>query len=377
MSKCYLERTREFIVDTAESVDDALNLFNIKSYDAIISDYNMPGKNGIFFFKTIRSMGSTIPFIFFSGKERDEIEVEVLPSNVMYVQKGENLILTYNDLIRDLKKSIKRNVPHQTPATDIQNLSYSTKDLPDAIFIINTDHEVVAWNHAMERMTGLSSEVMIGKRNYEYSIPFLGKKQPFLIDYLLTPNFDIKHVYHDIKIEGGTITAELISKFFHWNKFFKIQVSVLLSETNKISGAIAIFREITQSKFLKLPNHQKFSPHKPIEIHSPDWIYWEGPHQQILYCSSSSATITGYTPQEIRTDPSIIYEMIHPDDQKKWKKHKIDSKKSLYNEPHFFRIQKRSGDIIWIHHHCKPIYGENGAYLGKIVSNIIVPLHKV
>lgn len=119
MSKCYLERTREFIVDTAESVDDALNLFNIKSYDAIISDYNMPGKNGIFFFNTIRSMGSTIPFIFFSGKERDEIEVEVLPSNVMYVQKGENLILTYNDLIRDLKKSIKRNIPNQTPATDI------------------------------------------------------------------------------------------------------------------------------------------------------------------------------------------------------------------------------------------------------------------
>lgn len=53
------------------------------------------------------------------------------------------------------------------------------------------------------------------------------------------------------------------------------------SETNNISEAITIFRDITQSKFLKLHNHQKFSPHKPIEIHSPDWIYWEGPHQQI------------------------------------------------------------------------------------------------
>jgi len=48
--------------------------------------------------------------------------------------------------------------------------------LPDATFVIDNDKKVIAWNKAMEEMTGISKSYMIGKGDHEYTIPFFGKK---------------------------------------------------------------------------------------------------------------------------------------------------------------------------------------------------------
>ena len=44
--------------------------------------------------------------------------------------------------------------------------------LPDATFVIDSAGHVIAWNHAMEDMTQVKAEKILGKGNYEYSIPF-------------------------------------------------------------------------------------------------------------------------------------------------------------------------------------------------------------
>ena len=44
--------------------------------------------------------------------------------------------------------------------------------LPDATFVIDQHGRVIAWNKAIEEMTGISAEYMLGKNNYEYSLLF-------------------------------------------------------------------------------------------------------------------------------------------------------------------------------------------------------------
>jgi len=44
--------------------------------------------------------------------------------------------------------------------------------LPDATFVIDREGTVTAWNRAMEDLTGVPAESMLGKGNYEYSLPF-------------------------------------------------------------------------------------------------------------------------------------------------------------------------------------------------------------
>ena len=77
----------------------------------------------------------------------------------------------------------------ETPKNDC---STSSIFLPDATFAIDLDGRVILWNRAAEEFTGVKSEDMLGKGNYEYAIPFHGVRRPILIDLVLTPSAEIE-----------------------------------------------------------------------------------------------------------------------------------------------------------------------------------------
>jgi PAS domain S-box-containing protein len=50
--------------------------------------------------------------------------------------------------------------------------------------VIDRKGTVIAWNRAMETMTGVKSQDILGKGNHEYALPFYGERRPILIDYI-------------------------------------------------------------------------------------------------------------------------------------------------------------------------------------------------
>jgi len=54
--------------------------------------------------------------------------------------------------------------------------------LPDATFVIDNSGVVVAWNRAIEKMTGVTAAEIVGKGDFAYAVPFYGKQRPILID---------------------------------------------------------------------------------------------------------------------------------------------------------------------------------------------------
>jgi CheY-like chemotaxis protein len=75
ISKLMLIDLGNFEIDNACYVDEAFEKIRNHQYDAIVSDYEMPQKNGLTFLKEIREQKNEIPFILFTGKGREEIEV--------------------------------------------------------------------------------------------------------------------------------------------------------------------------------------------------------------------------------------------------------------------------------------------------------------
>lgn len=89
IGKIFLEDGGRFSVDTLTSATDALAVLSTHAYDAIISDYQMPGMDGIGFLKNVRSQGNNIPFILFTGRGREEIVILALNEGAdFYLQKG-------------------------------------------------------------------------------------------------------------------------------------------------------------------------------------------------------------------------------------------------------------------------------------------------
>ena len=73
VAKQCLELHGSFEVDTASSVDAAKGKMKLKTYDVIVSDYVMPGKDGLQFLKELRQKHNRIPFIIFTAKCREEV----------------------------------------------------------------------------------------------------------------------------------------------------------------------------------------------------------------------------------------------------------------------------------------------------------------
>lgn len=79
-AKIFLEKIDNGLnIDTATSAEEGLKKFEIKDYDAVISDYQMPEMDGLDFLETVREgRKSNVPFIIFTGKGREEAAMEAL-----------------------------------------------------------------------------------------------------------------------------------------------------------------------------------------------------------------------------------------------------------------------------------------------------------
>ncbi len=162
-------------------------------------------------------------------------------TSIMYEGKrailGNSMDITERKLADDVLRESERRL------SDIIDF------LPDATLAIDNKGKVVIWNRAIEEMTGISAKDMLGKRNYEYAIPFYNKRRPLLVDLLLRPDGRIEQKYSIIQKQKDLLIAEVEipnlrgKRAFLWGK-----ASPLHDGGGNIVGAIETIRDITDRR---------------------------------------------------------------------------------------------------------------------------------
>ncbi len=122
--------------------------------------------------------------------------------------------------------------------------------LPDAMLAIDQDKRVIIWNQALERMTGIPAEQMLGQGDYAYTIPFYGEARPQLMDLVFLDDQTIAERYPYIDREGQALTTEVFCNALYHQRgaWIFAKASPLYDHTGQIVGAIEIIRDITERK---------------------------------------------------------------------------------------------------------------------------------
>lgn len=122
--------------------------------------------------------------------------------------------------------------------------------LPDATFVIDREHRVIAWNKAMTALSGVAEADILGKGDYAYSMAFYGVTRPLLID-LVGADIDIaRQHYRKVEKRGETLIAEgsvpLVSHGGACELW--ITASPLFDLHGSVIGAIESVRDVTEFK---------------------------------------------------------------------------------------------------------------------------------
>jgi PAS domain S-box-containing protein len=121
--------------------------------------------------------------------------------------------------------------------------------LPDATFVINREGYVITWNRAMEDLTGVPAQAMVGKGDYEYALPFYGARQPMLANLILMPETEVESRYTHVKREGDTLVVDtFLPQLGISGRYFWAKASPLYDPQGTITGAIETIRDITERR---------------------------------------------------------------------------------------------------------------------------------
>ncbi len=122
--------------------------------------------------------------------------------------------------------------------------------LPDATFIINDEKRVIAWNRAMEEMTGVPKADILEKSHLSAAVPFYGEERPILIDLQGTDDDELASRYYSVKRKGGSVYAEVFVPALYGGKgaFVLAVAAPLFDADGHPVGYIESIRDITDRK---------------------------------------------------------------------------------------------------------------------------------
>jgi len=197
----FLERSGYFGVRTLTSAQEALDSPDLATYDAIISDYQMPGMNGIEFLKTVRERFGDLPFIIFTGRGREEVVIEAINNGAdFYVQKGGDPTAQFADLAHKIRQAVTRRRTQDELRAAYEKITASEEELREkfdeltksqdalreseeryrAVFentgtatvIIEPDSTISLANSRFEDLSGFLAAEIEGKKSWhEFVVP--------------------------------------------------------------------------------------------------------------------------------------------------------------------------------------------------------------
>lgn len=172
MAASMLERTDDRLtVYSVFDPDEGLRTLAEREVDCIVSDYDMPGTNGVELLEAVRETHPDIPFVLFTGKGSEEIAGEAISAGVTdYLQKGTGTS-QYAVLANRITNAVAQHRAERSAEATRRRYRSLIEESTDVITVVNAEGVFEYVSPAAERILGHESESLVGENGFEYVHP--------------------------------------------------------------------------------------------------------------------------------------------------------------------------------------------------------------
>lgn len=367
LGKLYLERIGHYTVDT--EMDPKMGLQRIINglYDAVISDYQMPGMDGIELLKAIRAAGCHTPFIIFTGKGREDVVIEALNEGAdFYLQKGGDPKSQFAELAKKLEFAINRRRAEDELRRKNEELAAAEEEMRsqldalittenrlresrdlfrtlmdhsnDAIFIHDLDDKLLDVNETMLRMYRLTREEALTYTLRDYTGP------AFNVD-------DIKEKWREV-ISGQDLLFNWQARRPTEDSVFDVEVFLTRTEVKGKMYVLAFVRDISgllEEKATKSENTEKY---RTIVENLDDIIFTLDTGGKITYLSPNVQKVIGFSVSEAKGKDLTDFASPEMKDEVLQFINRILSGEEIATE---FTVRNSKGKDLWMRLNARPV----------------------
>lgn len=295
------EEDDRFSIETATSAQEAMTLIAGDSPDCVVSDYDMPGRDGIELLRSVRENCPELPFILFTGKGSETVASEAISAGVTdYLQKTsgtEQYELLANRIVNAVcQVHAQRQLEEERQRVQIlfDRLSQPTVEIEH-----EGDESIVKRvNQAFEETFGYEAADIVGEPIDAYLVP---EDWP-------TERVDINRRARDDTVVDS---KEVARQTADGTREFLLQYAVYDDE----SGGFVTYTDITERKLREQELKRKNTRLRALFEHFPEptvaYEYRDG-KAHISDANEAFTETFGYTP-ETAVGTSVNELIVPPD----------------------------------------------------------------
>ena len=236
VAKQCLEEQGQFQVDTALCAEEAIEKLRDSEYDAVVADYQMPGKNGLELLKELRQEGRDIPFILFTCKGKEEVAIEALNSGVeQYIDKQGDAEATYEELKCSIYNVVKKQRTEKRLKESENLLRQITENMQDMLLLTDENLICTYASSSIKWILGYEPSEIIGKPIYDFVHPDDLTRAMDAAKKALEDRSEVKIEVRCRRADGSYALVEGTGK-------------ILTNENGQITGVVVTSHDTTKSK---------------------------------------------------------------------------------------------------------------------------------
>jgi PAS domain S-box-containing protein len=307
VSKQVLTMENNFEIDNAKSVDEAFKKMARQMYDAVVSDFEMPQKNGLDFLKELREQNNQIPFILFTGKGREDVAIKALNLGAdRYINKQGNPETVYGELSDAIIKTIEhKHSKKMLVESESKYRKLVENSLQGIAIIQGPPPKFVFANAAMKELFGYTTEEIIA----------LSPEQ--IIRNVHPDDRDVFFERFQKRIEGKEPESTYVFRGFRKDGTLKwVEVCANLIEFNGKPAVQAVFLDITENKKAEESLRENEQRYRELANCLPEIVFETDLNGKLEFANVRAAEISGYCMKEIEKGLNML-QFIIPEDRKR------------------------------------------------------------